>query len=147
METFKQWAESRGYKYWPGGYEAPDNYDTARGVMLRDGSQRIVVARHAWVHTNGINDIIGYHPKPVLINLSLTPEEVAVIKLLTGKCNGGQSSIGLYTNRVWDKIAPGTDTLLLSEKLGHTIRTIDIPDTAPDFLKLVEQIKRWSSTT
>jgi len=56
-------ATSRGFKYWPGGDEAPD--DVGGHVLFGDGTTYSANNMFHWRRTGDCSDIIGYKPKVV----------------------------------------------------------------------------------
>jgi len=57
-------ATSRGFTYWPGGDEAPSDWD-GNAVLHRDGVWSPTAPRfHPWRHINTDSDVIGYRRKP-----------------------------------------------------------------------------------
>lgn len=67
MTSPRTLAESKGFKYWPGGDSAPEDW-TGEGVLFRNG--RVNAGTSTWKHhsSGGNWDVIGYRPKGISSN-------------------------------------------------------------------------------
>lgn len=106
ISTFKEWAELKGFTYWPGGDSEPANLDTKGQVLFRDGNTETYRSDLYWHHDGAHDDIIGYVAKPLTFTLELTPEEAATMAIVTEMIGGDpETSLRHHTDSISNKLS------------------------------------------
>lgn len=84
-------ATAKGYKYWPGGDEAPGDWDGGE-VLARNGTVNYFGHNPIWADINGPGTIIGYHPRaePEPAPQSTDPDYVQVKRMTRDEADAAQ---------------------------------------------------------